>query len=232
MNENNKSSGDEDFNFLVVINEKLFTTRLGMLSKDRGLTHAQQIYRKFVKKIGPTKVISLLEANNKKLRKKLYPAPKEKLIYRKHPLDVKRIIGIRHFHETLLHEKRQDFNDLFRSIGAKQIIWDKHHSWDRIYKSPDSLQSDLLDLSIACKRFKFLSNSPHWQAAIQNRLTTWCNQMEVPFDYDNDFSVNDESIDVLLEKLEATNRERSEILGSIYLLVTIIYICHIILSIS
>jgi hypothetical protein len=38
-------------------------------------------------------------------------------------------------------------------------------------------------------------------------------EMTVPFLYEEDFAVNDESIDVLLEKLEATNRDRVEILG-------------------
>ena len=65
-----------DWIFLVVVAEKLFTTRLGVLSKDRGQTYAQQIHRKFSKKVGPTNVLSLVEANEKRLRKRLYPAPK------------------------------------------------------------------------------------------------------------------------------------------------------------
>jgi hypothetical protein len=207
------SSASGDFDFLVVIDEKLFTSRLGVLSKDRGMTHAQQIHRKFAKKVGATKVISLTEANEKKLRRRLYPAPKEKLIYRRHPYDSKRIIGVRHFHETLCTEKRQNFHDLFRSIGAKEISWDKNPSWNRVYKSPDSLQADLLDLKLACKRYKYLKSSKDWQEALQLRLTTWCSTSSVIFVCEDSFSVDDESIDVLMEKLEATNRERNDLLG-------------------
>ena len=133
---------------------------------------------------GNFQLVSLTEANNKKLRKKLYPAPKEKLIYRRHPFDPKRIIGVRHFHDTVCAEKRQDFAHLFRyhwppsgcnisnneaprlyewsnneymihyfvfadrSLGAKSISWDKFHSWNKVYKTPDSLQADLLDSEV------------------------------------------------------------------------------------
>jgi hypothetical protein len=209
-----ESSQGGDVDFLVIINDKLFTTRLGMLSKDRGMTVAQQILRKFTKKVGATKVITLVDANAKKLRKRLYPAPKEKLIYRRHPFDLKRIIGVRHFHELISSEKRQDFHDLFRSIGAKEISWDKFPSWNRVYKSPDSLQADLLDLKLACKRFKYLKTSKEWQGALQSRLTEWCESIAVSFEYMDNYLVDDESVDVLMEKLDATIRERTEILGA------------------
>ena len=74
--ESKSSSTSGDWVFLVIVAEKLFATRLGVLSKDRGQTYAQQIHRRFSKKVGPTNVLSLVEANEKRLRKRLYPAPK------------------------------------------------------------------------------------------------------------------------------------------------------------
>ena len=128
-------------------------------------------------------------------------------------MDPQRIIGVRHFHDIVSTEKRQEFNDLLRSIGAKSITWSQYHSWNKVYKSPDSLQSDLIDLDIACKRYKFLVEANDWQQLLQERLTTWNNSTTISFEYKDDYGINDETIDALMEKLEATVRERIDLIG-------------------
>ena len=82
-----------------------------------------------------------------------------------------------------------------------------------MYKAPDSLQSDLIDLDVACKRYRFLVDENRWQQLIQERLSTWEDSTTMRFEYNADYGINDETIDVLMEKLEATNRERVELLG-------------------
>ena len=113
-------------------------------------------------------------------------------------------------------DKRQEFNDILRSIGAKSIIWSQYHSWNKFYKSPDSLQSDLIDLDIACKRYRFLREANDWQKLIKERLSTWNDSSTLRFEYNEDYGINDETIDILMEKLEATNRERIDLLGEMY----------------
>ena len=75
------------------------------------------------------------------------------------------------------------------------------------------MQSDLIDLDVACKRYRFLVDENRWQQLIQERLSTWEDSTTIRFEYNADYGINDETIDVLMEKLEATNRERVELLG-------------------
>ena len=92
--------------FVVVLEDKDFTTKAGVLSGHRGQTKAEVIQGKIYRKTGSSRVISLSDANSEDWIRMLYPSPCINMIYHRHPCDNNRYLGIKIFHATILHEKR------------------------------------------------------------------------------------------------------------------------------
>ena len=205
-------SESEVYDFIVVIEDSLFKRKLGVMSKNRGMTHADALLGKLSRKVGPTRVLSLKSANNPGIKKLLNPLPRLSMIYRRHPYDDRRYIGVRQYHTTVLDEKRQELCNAMRCVGAKAVTFSEHTNWNRTYPSPVTMQPDLLDES-KNHMFKFLRVNKSWQDSISERLKTWCSSVQLEFTYDDDMMVNDLIVDTMMEKLEVSARERDDLLG-------------------
>ncbi len=205
--------------FLIVTEDRNFFTNVSMFSlqrKDVGKTKAEQIHRKLTKKLNSVKVLSLSEASAPLLRKVLYPTAKINSIYRRHPTDKTKYFGVSNFHEMLLDEMRHELYSVFRSVGAKSMVWKDHKLWNKSYMSPDTIQPGILDEqqpSDQQQEFKFFRDNRTWHDAVQERLQDWSDTLNVEFAYTEDFLVNDRVIDTVLEKLEVPKELRFQTLG-------------------
>lgn len=83
-----------------------------------------------------------------------------------------------------------------RVLGAKTIHWLDDSPWTRNYETPGSY-SPLIDPN----KFPYLRHTPQWQAIVNERTTSWPDNIQVDFRYDDHYSVNDETISILLKKL-------------------------------
>ena len=176
------------------------------------MTQAEALLGKLSRRVGPTHMISLETANSSSFKKLLTPVPRLSMVYRRHPHEDARFIGVRQYHSVVLDDKRQEFCNVLRCVGAKAIIFGEHSDWNRTYASPVTMQPDLLD-DKKNSVFKFLRTTKEWKVAIKKRLDTWCNSITLEFTYDDDMSVNDTIVDTLMEKLEVNPSDRDDLLG-------------------
>ena len=201
-------------NFIVVLDDKKFDEKTNFLSKDFGNTAANVLRGKFVRKLGPTAVISLSDSKKSEFKRFLYPSTSRlNSIYRVHPLDKTRYIVINEFHETVLNEKREEFCNLLKSVGCKFINWRGHPEWNKSYLAPDNtLQKDISLSEDLEKSDKFFKSSSTWQKAIHERLRTWCDILNIDFAYDQDYNVKDALIDTVYDKIGISNKEKDDLL--------------------
>ncbi len=205
--------GDKVYNFIVIVTDDLYhKKKIGETSKDRGLSPEEIMFGKIIQKLGTTKILSLSQALSPPYNKLVTPSPRAGMIYRRHPHDERRYIGVRQYHEAVLDDKRQELCNALRCVGAKSVRFTEHESWNRVYATPVTMQPDLLDTRKNIM-FKFLRASPTWQAVIKQRLDQWSTALPLEFIYDNDLLVNDSIVDTMLEKLDVSPKDRDDLLG-------------------
>jgi hypothetical protein len=99
-------TGDEII--LIILQDSDFTTKAssGFLNKNKGAMQSEVIRGKISRKLGPTNAISLTQSHTSEWISSLTPSPRVNMIYRQHPYDDTRYIGVDIFHTTLQEEMR------------------------------------------------------------------------------------------------------------------------------
>ena len=100
--------------FVVIVEDIKKLNRIRFFGKDRGKTLAEQIERKFSRKVGPTLVLTISEVYSSELLLGMYPEPSINIIYREHPYEKERLIELNKFHKVVSDDKRSYFR--FRMI--------------------------------------------------------------------------------------------------------------------
>jgi len=196
--------------FVAVVDDVKKSTYVWFFGRDGGKTKARQIQRKISKKVGPCLVLSLTETYNSEILLSMYPEPRANYLYREHPYDANRLIGVNKFHEVVMEDKRRQFCSLFKSIGAKSIRFHTNPQWNIEYHSPPPLKHDLLMIT---EKFKTLKTENTWRKAVRERLSDWSEMIDVNFSYLDDFSINDTVLEVLTRKMGCSEKERNLMTG-------------------
>ncbi len=89
--------------FIFVTADKDFQRSSVLIGAKR---HAEVLQGKMFRKTGSCKVLSLSDSNSEGWSHRFYPASKLYSIYRKHPFDDERYLGVKCFHTVLLEEKK------------------------------------------------------------------------------------------------------------------------------
>ena len=92
--------------------------------------------------------------------------------------------------------RRMELCAILRDLGAKTISWLDDPAWVRNYETPGSF-TPFFDES----KYTFLKNNSRWMSIVNERTTSWPDNLQISFSYDDDFSVNNEIVSVLLKKL-------------------------------
>jgi hypothetical protein len=96
--------GSEVPDFYVILPDQDFKEKTGGIVK-RGIIRSESLKGKFHRKLGSVEVLRHSDALNDNWIRKMYPGPREHMIYRKHPYDREiRYIGVDIFHATLMDE--------------------------------------------------------------------------------------------------------------------------------
>lgn len=171
--------------------------------------------KEFDKKVGPTLVLTLNDLSNSvnsDMRRNMLPEPRANYIFRVHPYETNRFVGLNIFHSVVCREKRQQFVNIFKSIGAKSIQWHVNCDWDSYYDVPQPLYNELLMIS---EKYTSLKHEEVWKEAVRNRLSKWSELLDVEFTYEDDFDVNDLNLDKLACTLKCSEKQRRFITGDI-----------------
>jgi len=201
MSSTRRKIKDELSHFIVILEDVLFDTMVGLLDKDRGLTIAKKLEAKIRRKTGNSMVLSFMESQSKTWSRRFKPAPRPNMIYVRHPFDDERYLGAKQFHDILMIQKREELFKILIALGAKSIEWQEMDTWTRHYEAPEGLTPELnSDLESECV---FLYQSPQWKHLIQERLMTWCSHGAITFIYEDDYGLNDSIIDIILQKIDA-----------------------------
>lgn len=90
--------------FYVILPDHDFHEKTGGIIK-RGILRSESLKGKFHRKLGSVDILKYSDAVQEHWIRKLYPSPREHMIYRKHPYDQNlRYIGVDIFHSTILDE--------------------------------------------------------------------------------------------------------------------------------
>jgi len=95
--------------FVVIVEDIKKLRYIRFFGKDRGKTLAQQIERKFSRKVGPTLVLTISEVYASGLLLEMYPEPSVNVIYREHPYENERLIELNKFHKVVTDDKRHSY---------------------------------------------------------------------------------------------------------------------------
>lgn len=192
--------------FLVVLADSDFTTKFkgGFMNKNNGILISDVFQGKVSRKLGPTKILSLTQANSAEWLAHLTPEPKVHMIYRQHPFYETRYLSVDLFHLTLFDEMRQELTLICRSLGAKAIRWQGMSEWDTTLDKPDLPKPLIVNMD----DYVYLKHMPSWISGVESRLKNWDDKHIFNIVYDQDYNVTDKLLDKAMAKMSIDPQER------------------------